>query len=227
MAVRLLEAKKIIKGATKGPYVIIKELKENVYKLQNITTKQICIMKIILDVKHPLWSMGVTKPSERSLFFHQLLAERNLSPKVLEYFKLRPINAVAGPSTQSGVVLILEYISGAMTEENTEDPIVCDAIDQAIERLHSMGLVHGDLHSMNIRLRRGYIIKMPTAEVTDFIEVYLIDLDAVFLMWEYESTTFVKEWITRNFDLPTGGSSLEEFIEYERTQYRTFADVDS
>lgn len=193
---------------TKKSYVVTKKITDNVFKIKDVfKPNRSFILKIILDKTHPLYKMGVENGSRRTVSFHIFLQNYNISPKVEEYGKI-----------EGGYALILEYINNRLDLVSIKDNLLLESINSKIKEMHEMGIVHGDLHSNNIRYRK--VINIDTGEKT--FNVYFIDFDTSFFLKEYEMYNFPKKWLEYGFDM----TSLEEFIEHEKIQYKSIVDDD-
>jgi len=194
---------------TKKSFVIIKKLTNNVFKLRDVfKPNRAYILKLILDKEHPLYSLGVSNGSRRSLSFHLLLQKYCISPKVIEYGKI-----------DGGHAIIMEFIPQGLTLQSLEDPMILESIDSQIEKLHGLGIIHGDLHSNNIKYRSE--IDPSAIKESLAVKVYFIDLDTCFFMKEYHDYQFPKKWIESAFD---DISTLEEFTGYENINYKNLID---
>jgi tRNA A-37 threonylcarbamoyl transferase component Bud32 len=209
----------VLKYTSKGVYIIEKKVRNNVFFVRDQEKGIRYVLKIILDANHILRRFDVLRGSERSARFHHLLASYDMAPKVIEHIKI-----------DGGSILILEYIpevldrkalyvprraktSSLRLDANEDGPVICKAIDDLIEKLHNLGIVHGDLHSRNIRYKK----------VKNGAKVYMIDLDTMFFMKEYEICSFPQRWIEHGFD---DISTLDEFLLRERDNYKNLIDDD-
>lgn len=199
-----------LRKTSKKSYTVLNKLERNVFKIKDNTTKKICILKIILDTQHPFYKFGVKRPSTRSIDFYVLLAKHGLSPEVVDHFEIK-----------GGQVIILEYIPGTLDEKSLADPNITKCIDESIKKLHDLDIVHGDLHSKNIRYRREFTWNTKTDEIRDSVKVYLIDLDVTFFIKEYHEQPFPERWIQEWFD---DIENLDEFLEREKVNYKIFVD---
>ena len=95
------------------------------------------------------------------------------------------------------VVFMMEYLpipaTTKLIAENAEN------IQTLINRMHSLGIYHGDLHGGNIAF-------------TKKMEPRIIDLDTVFYANELDSK-IVKLWAEKGFDM-----TVPELIEWEREE---------
>lgn len=198
-------ASRYLEGA-KGFYLVTRKIRDNVYKLRDVfEPRNKYILKIILDKDHPLYQTGVSRGSERTVCFHRLLQRYKISPKVKEYSKI-----------EGGYAIIMSYIEKELDENIIKDPLFLKAVDSQIKKLHSLDIVHGDLHSQNIRYEKEIDVKTGKNKYS----VYIIDFDTSFFMKEWKNYNFPKKWIEYGFDM----TSLEEFLEHERTQYKNIID---
>jgi hypothetical protein len=204
-------ASELLTRASKRSYTVLKKIKDNVFKLRDNSANHACVMKIIIDTQHPLYKLGVKTPSKRSVKFHLLLANHDLAPKVIDHFNIK-----------GGSVIVMKYIPFTLDEKDLKDPMVIKAMDDMIKKLHGLNIVHGDLHSRNIRYNKGFTLDLKTGDTIDYIIPYVIDADVSFLMQEYHDCEFPKKWLEHGFDI----SDIDEFLEAERINYKCIVDDD-
>lgn len=178
-------------------YNFIEKVTENVFLLEILknNNKTLAILKIQKYDHNPLIKnkINISEPHERSLKMIKLFNETKLSPLIYLSFIYK-----------NHLILLSEYISNAFNEYSFSDKILIKNIENKINDMHNMEIIHGDLHEGNIRY-------------TDNKEVYFVDVDTAFTIKEYHELNFPKEWIIKGF---SDINNLEEFLEYEKVQFK-------
>ncbi|KCZ72249.1 Kae1-associated kinase Bud32 [Candidatus Methanoperedens nitroreducens] len=103
----------------------------------------------------------------------------------------------------------MEYINGAALK-NVITPLLCEQAGELIGRLHTCGIVHGDLTTSNILLKDGklYLIDFGLAYLDKTLEARGVDIHVLFQT--FESTH----------------ENHEELIEaFKRGYFRTFSNA--
>ena len=88
------------------------------------------------------------------------------------------------------------------------DQEVYDSVSQAINRMHDVGIVHGDLHAGNMGL-------------TDDMKPKFIDLETMLYLDDVDE--IAQEWMIRGFDI----YSVDEFIENEKDNFMLTLDINA
>ena len=184
--------KKIITDILK--YQIVQKYTKNIFLVEIPTSKDPVILKIISDKNHPfiMANIKINNPLQRSMQMAKLFSELDLSPKLIDAYIYH----------NTYLILIMPFIENELTEDSVKDIIIENNIKTKIERMHNLGIVHGDLHGANIRYGNDK-------------KIYFIDTDTVFTISEYDNTNFPREWIKIGFEI----DNLDEFIAYEKLNY--------
>lgn len=174
---------------------IVKRLSSNTHVIRLFGKEH--VMKVITKTTHPwkvlLPRMGLSNYEllDRVANNYAIFERNGLGCKVLVQ------KCIRGRGTPC-LVLFMDYLHHPATTKLNEEH--SDKIEALIEKMHNLGIYHGDLHGENIMYNEE-------------MEPIFLDLDTVFYREEIDSSPIPKVWAREGFNM-----TVEELIEYEKKE---------